>query len=81
MIITNNCIPGRKSGILWIMHGRFPRRRPRPCPRRRTRPRPQRFSCVQAIGHIFEGISFKLGRWVAMAEILPIVLVLLESKL
>ena len=41
------------------MHGHRPRRRP------------QRFPCVQAIGHIFEGIYFKLGRWVAMAEISP----------
>ena len=65
----NYCIPGRKSGILWIMHGRCPRRRRRP--RRRPRTRPQRFPCVRAIGHISKGISFKLGRWVAMAEISP----------
>ena len=44
-------------GILWIMHGH--------------RPHPQRFSCVQPTSHFSFGISFKLLKWLAMAEIWP----------
>ena len=47
-----------KSG-LWITHGH----RPLPCP--------QRFSCVQPTSHISFGISFKLCKWLTMAEIWP----------
>ena len=42
------------------------------CHRLRPRTRPQRFSYVQPTSHISVGISFKLCKWLAMAEIWPL---------
>ena len=46
-----------KNGSRWITHSH--------------RPWPQRFSCVQPTSLISFGISFKLCKWLAIAEIWP----------